>query len=328
MKKKNLVVVVCLCLVLTLTGFSQAGNIKIALDSPPDMEKSGTYVWAKTFSDDLLSKGMKVELFPRESLGNEEEKLDQVSQGLLEISCSDLAKAGQLEATIQGFSLPFLFDNMAHLDRVIAGTDIMEKVNTGLGKKGIRVLSLIPVGTFSGLANTKRQVKTPLDVKGLSIRALDKAQAQYINAWGASTVIVTWAEIYNALQTGVANGYLNPAIVPVMFKHTEVLKYFSDIKINAPLRVSICSEQWYRGLNEKEKAVVADAVNKADMANRAWLAKMEKTDEDSLKASGVNFYKNTPEEIAQFAELSRKEYSKIVPVEIVDLFLNAAKAKR
>jgi len=55
---------------------------------------------------------------------------------------------------------------------------------------------------------------------------------------------------------------------------------------------------------------------------------MEKTDEDSLKASGVNFYKNTPEEIAQFAELSRKEYSKIVPVEIVDLFLNAAKAKR
>jgi TRAP-type transport system periplasmic protein len=171
-------------------------------------------------------------------------------------------------------------------------------------------------------------VKTPEDVKGLSIRAMDKIQAAYINAWGASTVIVTWAEIYNSLQTGVADGYLNPAIVPVMFKHTEVLKYFSDIKVSAPLRVSICSEQWYQELSEKDQAIIAEAVKKADAANRAWVSKIEINDAEALKAAGVDVYKNTPEEISQFAELSRKEYSKILSADIVALFLAASKSQR
>ena len=54
-----------------------AGEVKIALDSPEDLEKSGTFVWAKAFSDHLKSRGMTVKLYPRDALGGEEEKLDQ-----------------------------------------------------------------------------------------------------------------------------------------------------------------------------------------------------------------------------------------------------------
>ena len=326
--KMNAIVIISLALVFALVDLAQAGGIKIALDSPPDLERSGSYVWAKTFADYLESNGMKVKMYPRDALGGEEEKLDQVTQGLLEVSCSDLAKAGQLDSTILGFNLPFMFDSLAHMDRVIANTDLMEKVNTGTCKKGVRVLSLIPVGAFSGLANTKRPVKTPPDVKGLRIRAMDKTQAQYIKAWGANTVIVPWAEIYNSLQTGVADGYLNPAIVPVMFKHTEVLKYFSDIKLSAPLRVSICSEEWYRGLSKKERAIVDEATNKANAANRAWQAKVEKSGTGALQGAGIKVYKNTPNEIAQFAKLARPVYTKIISKEIVNMFVTAAEGNR
>ena len=326
--KMNAIVIISLALVFALVDLAQAGGIKIALDSPPDLERSGSYVWAKTFADYLESNGMKVKMYPRDALGGEEEKLDQVTQGLLEVSCSDLAKAGQLDPTILGFNLPFMFDSLTHMDRVIANTDLMEKVNTGTCKKGVRVLALIPVGAFSGLANTKRPVKTPPDVKGLRIRAMDKTQAQYIKAWGANTVIVPWAEIYNSLQTGVADGYLNPAIVPVMFKHTEVLKYFSDIKLSAPLRVSLCSEEWYRGLSKKERAIVDEATNKANAANRAWQAKVEKSGTGALQGAGIKVYKNTPNEIAQFAKLARPVYAKVISKEIVNMFVTAAEANR
>ena len=327
-KKLNSIVVAGLALVFAFVSLAQAGGIKIALDSPPDLERSGTYVWAKTFADYLESNGMKVKMYPRDALGGEEEKLDQVTQGLLEVSCSDLAKAGQLDSTILGFNLPFMFDSLAHMDRVIANSDLMEKVNAGTCKKGVRVLSLIPVGAFSGLANTKCPVKTPSDVKGLRIRAMDKTQAQYIKAWGANTVIVPWAEIYNSLQTGVADGYLNPAIVPVMFKHTEVLKYFSDIKLSAPLRVSICSEEWYRGLSKKERAIVDEATNKANAANRIWQAKVEKSGIGALKGAGIEVYENTPAEIAQFAKLAQPVYTKVISKEIVNMFVTAAEANR
>jgi len=315
-------------LCIFLARVASAAEIKIALDSPPDLEKSGTYVWAKTFGDILQANGLKVKEFPRDALGGEEEKLDQVSQGLLEVSMSDLAKAGQLNPTIFGFHLPYIFDSVAHLDRVIDKTDLMAKVNAGTTKKGVRVLALVTVGGFNGMANTKRPVKTPEDLKGLRIRAMDKAQAQYLEAWGASTVIVPWAEIYSALQTGVADGYLNAAIVPILFKHTEVLKYYSDIKYSAPLRVGICSETWYQGLSQKERAIVNDAVAKANTANRNWQANIEKSGLEQLKTTGMKIHMSTSEERAQFAKPVRPVYFKVISEEIAKAFIAAADSNR
>jgi len=323
-----LAIFVVLVFVSCLAGVASAAEIKIALDSPPDLEKSGTYVWAKTFGDHLQANGLKVKEFPRDALGGEEEKLDQVSQGLLEVSMSDLAKAGQLNPIIFGFNLPFMFDSVPHLDRVIAKTDLLARVNEGTTKKGVRVLTLVTVGGFGGLANSKRLIKVPDDLKGLRIRAMDKPQTLYLESWGASTVVVPWAEIYNALQTGVADGYLNPAIVPILFKHTEVLKHYSDIKFGAPLRLAICSETWYQGLKQRERTLVNDAVAKANTANRAWQVNVEKTGLDQLKGSGMKVHLSTPEERSLFAKLVKPVYSKVVTEETAKAFIAASDANR
>ena len=159
----------CLAIILVLgltAGAALAGEVKIALDSPADLKKSGTYVWAHYFGEALKASGVKVKEFPRDALGGEEEKLDQVSQGLLEVSMSDLAKAAQLDKTIFGFHLPYMFDSIEHMDKVVYGTDLMAKVNAATTKKGVRILALVPVGDFGGLANTKKPIKTPADLKG------------------------------------------------------------------------------------------------------------------------------------------------------------------
>lgn len=320
----------CLVLwgVLALAGVCPAAEVKIALDSPPDLEKSGTYVWAKSFGDHLKANGMAVKEFPRDALGAEEEKLDQVTQGLLEVSMSDLAKAGQLEPSIFGFNLPYIFDSIEHMDRTILKTELFKKVNDGATKKGVRVLSLVVVGGFSGIANTKKPVNTPEDLKGLRIRSMDKSQAQYIEAWGAGTVIVPWAEIYNALQTGIADGYLNAAVVPLLFKHTEVLKHYSDIRYSAPLRLAICSEEWYRKLPADQRKIVDDAAAKATAANRAWQIQIDKTGLEELEKAGTKVTRNTPEQRAQFAKLSRTVYEKIVGREVAEAFVKASDANR
>lgn len=320
--------VVSIALVLATFCAVEAGEIKIALDCPPDLDKCGTYVFSKAFSDHLVASGLSVKLYPDQALGNEDEKLDQVSQGLLEVSNSFLGKAGQLDPTIFGFNLYYLFDSLAHADRVIEDTDVMDRINAGLTKKGVRLLALASVGSFSGLANSKRPIKTPADMKGLRMRAMDKVQTEYLSAWGASTVIVPWAEIYNALQTGVADGYINPAIVPVMFKHTELLKHYSDVKVGVPFRVIICSEQWYKALSAKDRKIVDEAVVKGVAANRAWQTRMEKSDLDTLKAAGVQVHVNTAEERAQFENLARPLYAKVTSPEIAEMFIKAAEKTR
>jgi TRAP-type C4-dicarboxylate transport system substrate-binding protein len=241
---------------------------------------------------------------------------------------SDLAKAAQLEPSIFGFHLPYMFDSQEHMDRVVQKTHLYKKVNDGTTKKGVRVLALVSTGAFSGLANTKRPVNTPEDLKGLRIRAMDKNQVEYIQAWGANTVIVPWAEIYNALQTGIADGYLNSAVVPVLFKHTEVIKYFSDIKYASALRIAICSEEWYKKLSPADRKIVDEAVLKATAANRAWQAQIDQKGLEDLEKAGVKVTRNTPEQRALFAKPARTVYEKVVGREVAEAFVKASDANR
>jgi TRAP-type transport system periplasmic protein len=321
--------IVTLSALLVLVSWNaQAGEIKIALDSPQDLETSGTYVWSHAFSEHLNSKGMKTRFFQRDALGGEEEKLDQICSGLLEVSNSDLSKAGQLDPTIFGFYLPYLVDSLEHLDRVMENTDLMDRINAGLTKKGARLLALIPVGGFSGIANTKKPVKTPEDMKGLRLRGMDSKQAMWIEAWGGNSVVVPWAEIYNSLMTGVADGYFNPAIVPVMFKHTEVIKHFSDAKIMAPMRVALASEDWYSGLSGEERAVVEEAVDKANKANRVWQRKVEASGLDAIRETGVEVTLMTDEDRELFAQAVRPLYKDLVPEDVAEVFLSAVEAHK
>lgn len=320
---------IILTTILFMTTTAMAGGeIKLALDCPPDADKCGTYFWSKTFADYLESKGSKVKLYPRDALGGEAEKLDQVSQGLLEISNSDLAKAGSLDPTIFGFYLPFLFENMEHFFRTMENTDLLAKINEGVTKHGVRVLALVPVGAMSGIATTKKFIKTPADFKGIRMRALDKKQADWLEIWGANAVVIPWAEIYNALQTGVADGYMNPAFVPIMFKHTDVLKYYSDAGLAPSLRVAICSEDWYQGLNAQDRALVDEGVAKANSAIQKWTKNAEAQGLGDLRKAGMQVYVNTAADKAKFAELIRPKYTEIVDEKIAKLFMQAAEKNR
>jgi TRAP-type C4-dicarboxylate transport system substrate-binding protein len=327
--KRRLVSLIIVTVTLFFAASAMAGGeIKLALDCPPDPDKCGTYFWSKTFSDYLESKGQKVKLYPRDALGGEAEKLDQVSQGLLEISNSDLAKAGSLDPTIFGFYLPFLFEDMDHFFRTLSDPELTVKINAGLTKHGVRVLAVVPLGAMGGFATTKKFIKTPADFAGVRMRALDKKQAKWLEIWGANAVVIPWSEIYNALQTGIADGYINPAFVPIMFKHTEVLKYYSDVKVLPGLRVALCSEDWYQGLSADDRALVDEGVAKANAAIQGWSKKVEAESLDALRKAGMQVYVNTAEEKAKFADLIRPQYKEIVEAKIAEMFVQTAAKNR
>ena len=189
---------------IALITTSAQAEIKIALDSPPNMERAGSYVWAHTFAEHLKSKGMKVKEYARGSLGGEAEKLDQVSQGLLEVSMSDVKSAGKIDKLVFGVALPYLFSDVAHMDRALAAGDLLDKVNASVTKSGVRILAITTVGPGTGVFNTEKPVYKAADLSDLRMRALDEAQIALFKSWGSTGTIVSWKEVPNALQTGVA----------------------------------------------------------------------------------------------------------------------------
>ena len=291
---------------LTVSGPAFA-QIKVALDSPPDLEGSGSYVWAHAFTEYLNSHGMEAEEFQRGALGGDDELLDQVSQGLLEVSMSPLAITASIDDTIFGLRLPYFFDGIEQVDRALNEGGMLEKINEKLAGEGVRVLGVDAVGQGVGIFNTKHPVATMADMADLRMRALDESQIELFKAWGTTGTIVSWAEVPNALQTGVADGYLNPPIVPLLFGHTDFIKYFTDADISPSLRIAIASEDWYAGLSDADRETVEAAVAAANKANRDWLANQGGV-YDRLKEAGVEITELTPEARAAFEEASQTTY--------------------
>lgn len=284
-----------------------SAEVKIALDSPPDLEKSGTYVWAHTFGEYLNSNGIEAREYERNSLGEEAERLDQVSQGLLEVSMSDAKSAGALDGTIFGASMPYFFDGMEQLDLALSDGGMLERINAGTTPKGVRVLDIVYTGTPAGIFTTQVPIRTFDDIQGVRMRALDEMQITTFENWGSRGTIVSWSEVPNALQTGVAGGYINPAFVPLTFGHTAFIKYFTNAELSASVRVAIASEDWYQGLSDEERQTVQEAVERAHAANR------ELVSDDSavlreLEAAGIEVIELSPEERLKFREASQPIY--------------------
>ncbi len=294
----------------TLIATAAGAEVKVALDSPPDVQKSGSYVWAHTFVETLNKSGLETKEYPRGSLGEEAEKLDQISQGLLEVSMSDVKSAGKIDKLIFGVYLPYLFQNLAHLDRAVAQAGLLDKINAGIAKNGVRVLALVSVGPGAGIFNTKKPVNTVADMASLRMRALDENQIALFKAWGTNGTIVTWSEVPNALQTGVADGYINPSFVPLMFGHTDFIKHFTDAQVSPAVRIAMASEDWYQGLSDADRAKVDGAVAAATKANRDWLAAREPKMIGEVKQAGISVVELTPTARAEFVEKSMQVYTK------------------
>ena len=319
---------VAVAIVALSLGAARATEIKIALDSPPDAQRSGSFVFMKALLDHLQANGVQARHMPVNSIGGEAERLDQAMQGLLEVNGADLARAGQLDKLIFGFFAPYLFDSLEHLDRAVANSDLMQRVNAGLTPKGVRVVALVPVGGGMGIFNTKKPVTRPEDLSDLRLRALDENQIKLFRAWGTNGVVITMPEVANALQTGIADGYVNPPFVPFLFGHAKIVKHYTDASVSVPLRVAMVSEQWYSKLGAKDRKVIDDGIAAATAANRAWVKTSDKAAVEQLEQAGVKVSSLTAAGRARFKELSQQSYTAILSKEQIQLFIDAAAKNR
>ncbi|MFN4098439.1 MAG: TRAP transporter substrate-binding protein [Pararhodobacter sp.] len=295
---------------LFATGAAQA-QIKIALDSPADLEGSGSYVWAHAFATYLNENGMEAEEYQRGALGGDDEVFDQVSQGLLEVGMSPLAIVASLDTLVYGLRLPYFFADVAEVDRALYDGGMLAAINEGLAGTGVQVLGLNTVGPATGIFNTRQPVASMADMSGLRMRALDESQIALFQAWGSAGTVVSWAEVPNALQTGVAHGYLNPAVVPLLFGHTDFIKHFTPAEISPSLRIAIVSEDWYNDLSDEDRATVDAAAEAANTANRDWLAAQTGVTEQ-LVAAGVEITELSDEARAEFQAASESTYGDIL----------------
>ena len=129
--------------------------------------------------------------------------------------------------------------------------------------------------------------------------------------WGGSAVPVPYAEVYNSLQQGLVDGQENPLQTIFLNKYHEVQNYVIESYHGTMTYLLMANKPWFDGLPDNVKQVILEAEEAGRLAAREDLAKKEDDYREQIKASGVNFYRLTDEEIAAFREASLPLHKKI-----------------
>ena len=305
-----------------------ASEVKIALNGVNDPETNAEAAFIAGFEEALEGTGFTVSVFPSDTLGSERERFDQVAQGLLEVNLATASTPYGMSPIMRGIALPFLFETPEEMDRVLAETDLLEQMNAPLIPNGIRLVGVNYIGMPLGFHTRDRAITTMEDLQGLRFRALNAEQLAYIEALGASGTIVAWAEVANAIQTGIADGYLNPPNSAIRTGHTEFLRNFTQAEITPSTRIILISEDWYDMLSAEEQAQIDAAIAAGVAANRAWVDNWAGLVEERHLAAGVTLSELAPGERDRMVAATRPTWDDVMEADHLQVYLDALEMVR
>ncbi len=200
----------------------------------------------KELAEKALPGKVEVQVFSNSQLFGDGKEMEALLLGDVQIIAPSLAKFAKYTPKIQIFDLPFLFDDIQAVDRFQASPE-GQSLLTSMSKKGILGLGYLHNGMKQLSANTK--LVTPADAKGLKFRiqASDVLESQF-KAVGANPQKISFAEVYQALQTGVVDGTENPWSNTYSKKFHEVQKFIMESDHGVLDYMVITNAKWWNGL--------------------------------------------------------------------------------
>lgn len=309
------------------SGSAGAADLRVAVGCPP-VEACGDWHFAEDFKEKLAEHGIEAELALGGALGPDPDVVDQMSQGLVEVGLTNFVMVRQFEPMVLGFMTPYMFEDQAHMFRAIDEGSIVAGINETLADEGLVLATLTGVGGPIGIFNSQRPVESVEDLEGLRLRAIDQSQVALFEAWGTQGVVVDMAEFATSVQSGVVDGYLNPALVALIFQHTDFLDHYSDVGAGYGVRSALMSREWYEGLGEDTRAAVDDALAHATERNREWTLEISETEIPQLEENGVTVTEVSEEALEEFRQRARTVWGELMPPEHVETFEEISDATR
>ncbi len=220
-------------------------------------------------------------------LGSQPDAIEQVRSGALEVGNFNLGPMGPTVPLTNVVSLPFVFNSIDHMYRVMDG-DVGQVFAAAMEEKGLVPLAWYDSGARS-FYNSVRPINTPADVEGLKIRVMNNdIFVQMIEALGGNATPMAFAEVYQALSTNVIDGAENNYPSYESTGHYEVAGYYSlSEHLIIPECVCIAKSAWDALSAEDQEIVRAAAIRSAETQRELWTERSDASLEQVVAAGVV-----------------------------------------
>ena len=258
--------------------------------NPIDTIVGQTATAFKTKVEELSGGEVIIDVQASGVLGSEAQILDGVLMGgdtidFVRLSAFALSNYGVKKATL--LNVPYTFADRDHFwafaNSDLAKEFLEEPKNIGLpvwglcyAEEGFRhFFTNFPVNGIADLAGKKIRVSE------------DPIMVGMVKGLGANPTVVTFTELYSALQTGVVDGAEQPTANYKSNAFPEVAPHFIlDGHTLGAVQIAVTATGWAK-LNEQQQAWVMEAAQYASDFNAELSASEEGKVLEALKAEGV-----------------------------------------
>jgi C4-dicarboxylate-binding protein DctP len=280
------------CITAMLAAFALAGTasaaplvIKLSHVVAENTPKGQASLKFKELAEKKLPGKVEVQVFPNSQLFGDGKEMEALLLGDVQVIVPSLSKFDRYTKKLQVFDLPFLFPDIAAVDK-FQHTKEGRALLDAMKSKGIKGLAYWHNG-MKELSTNKAQLKRPEDVKGLKFRiqASDVLEAQF-RAVGANPQKLAFSEVYQALQTGVVDGQENTWSNIWSQKFHEVQKTIAVTNHGVIDYMVVTNAKWWDGLPADVRAGLTAAMKEATAYGNKLANELNEQDRKHIADAG------------------------------------------
>ncbi|MFL5150400.1 MAG: TRAP transporter substrate-binding protein DctP [Microvirga sp.] len=262
--------------------------------------------------------GLEIQVYPGASLFKPNDQWNAIVNGQLDITSFPLdyasGKVGAFSATL----MPGLVRNHERAAR-LNGSDFMKEIKAKIDKAGGVVLA--DAWLAGAVASKKGCIRKPEDIKGQKVRSAGPTFAAMWQQAGASIVNIPSNEVYNALQTGVAEATDTSTGSFVSFRIYEQVKCVTAPGDNAlwfMYEPVLMSKRSFNKLNKQQQEVLLRAGKKSEEYFNQESKKLDQEMVEAFKKNNVEVATLTPEEYDAWIKIAQQSSYKQFASEVSD----------
>jgi len=215
----------------------------------------------KELVDERLAGKVEVEVFPNSQLFGDNKVLEAMLLGDVQLAAPSLSKFNKYTKSLQIFDLPFLFKDMAAVEKFQQG-EVGQKMLMSMKKKGLIGLGYLHNGMKQLSASSALRIPADAKHKKFRIMSSDVLAAQF-EAIDAMPLKKPFSEVFTLLQTKAIDGQENTWSNIYSKKFYEVQPYITESNHGVLDYLVITSAEFWMDLPEDIKVEVKKALDEA-----------------------------------------------------------------
>lgn len=242
-----------------------------------------------------------ISVFPNDQLasGNATKGIEMIAGGGVDLAAYATCVLAVVDKQLSVATIPWIFDNYQEARTIIDETG-SKYYEERLAQKGMTYLGSFHNG-FRQITNSRHEVRTPEDVKGLKIRVPGgQVYMDFFRTLGADPVAMSWSEVFTAIQQGTIDGQENGVSITDSAKMDEIQDYMTLWNYTYENDLFIANTRVWESLEPKTQDLLLEKAQEACNWGRDQLEKEETVAVAAFREQGMQVIEPTEEEMKVF----------------------------